>query len=99
MSVNKDIAEAARGLADQFHFAGEFLHDDLQAEVAALLIAERERCLAILAAAPEMIDALRDGAEILFHLGTAGKNTSQDEAIEAVRERMLAAISKAGIRA
>lgn len=43
----------------------------------------------------EMVEALKDSAEILFHLGTAGKTTSQDEAIYAVRERVLAALSKA----
>ena len=43
----------------------------------------------------DMLDCLLDGAEILFHLSTAGKNPSQDESIEAVRERMLVAIAKA----
>lgn len=46
-------------------------------------------------AGPELLAALKDSAEILFHLGTGGKNPSQDEAIDAVRERALAAIAKA----
>ena len=46
-------------------------------------------------AGPELLIALKDCAEILFHLSTAGKSTSQDEAIDGVRERALAAIAKA----
>lgn len=46
-------------------------------------------------AGPELLEALKECAELLFHLGTAGKNTSQDEVIDAVRERALSAIAKA----
>lgn len=42
-----------------------------------------------------MLEALRDGAELLSHLGTSGKTTSQDEAIYAVRESFLEAIKLA----
>lgn len=45
----------------------------------------------------DMLDCLLDGAEILFHLSTAGKNPSQDESIDAVRERMLVAIASAEV--
>lgn len=45
--------------------------------------------------APELYEALESADEILFHLGTAGKNPSQDEAIEAVRERANQALRKA----
>lgn len=43
----------------------------------------------------ELVAALEDCAEILFHLGTAGKNPSQDEAIDAVRERARIAVANA----
>jgi hypothetical protein len=46
-------------------------------------------------AAPEMLKALKDCAEILFHLGMSGKTARQDEEIEAVRERALTVIAKA----
>jgi len=50
---------------------------------------------AMAAAAPDLLAALKDCSEILFHLGTAGNRPSQDKAIDAVRERALAAIAKA----
>ena len=49
----------------------------------------------LIGAAPEMLYALKDCTEILFHLSTAGSPPSRDEAIDAVRERALAAVTKA----
>lgn len=44
-----------------------------------------------------MLGALKDSEEILFHLGGTGKTPSKDEAIDAVRERVLDAIAKAEV--
>jgi hypothetical protein len=46
-------------------------------------------------ARPDLLAALKGCAELLFHLGTAGKTTRRDEEIEATRGEILAVINRA----